>query len=331
MAEALRDLPQSAHPDLLVGFDKADDAGIFKLNDQQALVQTVDFFPPIVDDPYCFGQIAAANALSDVFAMGGRPLTALNIVGFPAGTLDKQVLSDILRGGSDKIEEAGAVVVGGHSILDKELKYGIAVTGIIDPSKIITNSAAQSGDRLFLTKPLGTGIITTGIKRNAVQDQLVRIVTEQMAELNRTASELMIEFDAHAATDVTGYGLLGHAYEMAAASDVSIRLFAEVVPVLPEVQRLASEGMNPGGAAANRSYLEEQVHFADDLDKNLVQALFDPQTSGGLLIAVAPDRADSFRAALREHGLPDCAVGQVISRQYHALIVERISAAHWSI
>lgn len=321
MAEALKDLPQSAHPDLLVGYNKADDAGVYRLNDSTALVQTVDFFPPIVDDPYFFGQIAAANALSDVFAMGGRPLTALNIVGFPAGKMPKQILADILRGGSEKIEEAGAVIVGGHSIKDNELKYGVAVTGIIDPRRIVTNAGVKPGDILFLTKPLGTGIITTGIKRKAVDTALTKRVVEQMAALNQTAAELMLKHGAHAATDVTGYGLLGHAFEMADASGVGFELLADKLPVLPEAIKLAGRGMNPGGANDNRAFLEGRVKIEDDIDPDLVQVMYDPQTSGGLLIAVAPERANHLSTDLSEAGLPSEAIGRAIEAGEVALTV----------
>lgn len=321
MADALRDLPPSVHPNLLVGFNTADDAGIYKLDDQTALVQTVDFFPPIVDDPYFFGQIAAANALSDVYAMGGKPLTALNIVGFPASKMPGKILSDILRGGMEKIEEAGAVIVGGHSIKDNELKYGVAVTGIINPRQIKTNSAAQVGDVLFLTKPLGTGIITTAIKRNAVDPALTDRVVRQMATLNRIPAELMMRFEAHAATDITGFGLLGHAYEMAAGSGTSIRFDAAAVPLLPEAVRLAGEGMNPGGANDNRAFLAGHVRVDGVIDPNLEQVFYDPQTSGGLFIAIPPEKAEAFSAALREQGLPDRAIGQVIAFEGVELIV----------
>jgi len=322
LAEALAGVPHSSHPDLLVGFNKADDAGVYRLNSTQALVQTVDFFPPIVDDPYAFGQIAAANALSDVYAMGGVPLTALNIVGFPAGVMPAAILTDILRGGSDKVEEAGAVVVGGHSIKDKELKYGLAITGVVHPDKVITNSGARVGDLLFLTKPLGTGIIATAIKRNAVDNSLADLLIAQMATLNRVSSQLMVRFEAHAATDITGFGLLGHAFEMATGSGVSIRLFADALPLCPEVMLLAGEGFNPGGANDNRSFLQTHVSIAPGLNRNLEHILFDPQTSGGLLIAVAPQCADEFQSALRDNQLPDAIVGQVTARQNVTLIIE---------
>ena len=321
MAEALKELPQSVHPDLLVGFNHADDAGVFRLSDSLALVQTVDFFPPIVDDPYFFGQIAAANAISDVYAMGGRPLTALNIVGFPVGKMPKEVLTGILKGGNEKIEEAGAVVVGGHSIKDNELKYGVAVTGVVDPKRIVSNGGAREGDVLFLTKPLGTGIITTGIKRNAVDPDLTRRVVDQMAALNRTAAELMLKYGVHAATDITGYGLLGHSFEMAGASAVAFEIFANRLPILEEALALAGQGMNPGGANDNRAFLEGRVQVDSDLDKNLEHVLYDPQTSGGLLIALPPDRAEEFSAALRDHDLPSEAIGRAVKAATVALFV----------
>jgi selenide,water dikinase len=321
LAATLKGLPQSTNPDLLVGFNQADDAGVYRLDDHTALVQTVDFFPPIVDEPYAFGQIAAANALSDVFAMGGRPLTALNIVGFPASTMPGSILADILRGGSDKIEEAGAVVVGGHSIKDNELKYGVAVTGLVDPAKVVTNSGARPGDKLFLTKPLGTGIITTGIKQKIIDPDLARLVVDQMAALNKRAAELMLLHDVHAATDITGFAMLGHALEIAEASAVSLRLFADALPVLPEALRLAGEGVNPGGAGDNRSYIEGKVAFEAGIDPNLQQVLYDPQTSGGLFVAIPADRADEFSRSLEENSLPSAVVGEVLTSGEMPLIV----------
>jgi len=299
------------HPDLLVGYNTADDAGVFRINDRQALVQTVDFFPPIVDDPFDFGRIAAANALSDIYAMGGRPLTALNIVCFPSDDMPIEILSQVLRGGSEKIEEAGAVVVGGHSIKDKELKFGIAATGLIDPTRIITNSHAQVGDRLYLTKPLGTGLITTGIKRNAVGAELAAIVTAQMAQLNKKASELMLRFGAHAATDVTGYGLLGHALEMARASRVTIRIYSERLPLMPEVLKLAEAGMIPGGSKANREYVQSYAAIPETVDENLVLVMFDAQTSGGLLIAIPEGKAELFEQESGKQNVFAQLVGQI--------------------
>ena len=321
MADTLGSLPLSRHTDLLVGFSTADDAGVFRINDHQALVQTVDFFPPIVDDPYDFGRIAAANALSDVWAMGGYPLTALNIVGFPLGTMPAEILTEILRGGIRKVEEAGAVVVGGHSIKDKELKYGLAVTGIVDPGQIITNGGAVVGDKLFLTKPLGTGLVTTGIKRNAVDKKLISLVTEQMATLNRSAAEIMIAHKARAATDITGFGLLGHAFEMAAASSVSIHIYAKRLPLLPQALELAEKKMIPGGANDNREYLADKIQLTDSLDPSLAAVLFDPQTSGGLLIAIPEENADRFGRSLRDSDLPNEIIGTVEPKgEYHVVV-----------
>lgn len=284
-------------------------------------MQTVDFFPPIVDDPYSFGRIAAANALSDVYAMGGTPLTALNIVGFPVGRLPTEILTEILRGGNDKIVEAGAVVVGGHSIKDKELKYGVAVTGIIDTDKVITNAGARPGDILFLTKPLGTGIITTGIKRDKTSKDAAETAIRSMAALNRTAAELMVKFGAHAATDITGFGLLGHAYEMAAASGVTISITASSLPLLPQAVELAAAGMNPGGANDNRDFVKPYARIKSSVEKRLEPLLFDPQTSGGLLIAIPAENAGEFEKALKAAELTSRPVGAVTERAGTPLLV----------
>lgn len=321
MAEVLKPLPQSNHPDLLVGFNKADDAGVFRINDSTALVQTVDFFPPIVDDPYHFGRIAAANALSDVYAMGGKPVTALSIVGFPMN-LPSWVLTEMLRGGNEKIEEAGAVVVGGHSIKDKELKYGVSVTGLIHPDKIITNSSAKAGDWLYLTKPLGTGIITTAIKNDAAKPDLIELVIEQMTQLNKAPAEVMVKHNVNSATDITGFGLLGHAYEMAAGSDVSIKIFSSELPLLPQAMELAKKGMIPGGAAANREYLEGKIKFHNKIDENLEHVLFDPQTSGGLFIAMPESHADAFEKEMTDKKIFFKKIGQVISKSEYPLEIE---------
>jgi selenide,water dikinase len=321
LAEVIRDIPQSSHPNLLVGFNKADDAGVYRINDHQALVQTVDFFPPIVDDPYNFGRIAAANALSDIYAMGGTPVTALNIVGFPSG-MAPAILTDILRGGSEKVEEAGAVVVGGHSIKDKELKYGLAITGLVNPNRIMTNATARPGDKIYLTKPLGTGLITTGIKQNRVSSQLTTIVTRQMAQLNRPAAELMVKVGASAATDITGYGLLGHAYEMATASGVSIRIYTELLPLLPEALQLAEAHMIPGGAVANREFLEGKYIAEKEIEPNLEHVLFDPQTSGGLFIAMPEEVCQQFEQGLEDASVFAQLVGRVEPAGQFPLIIE---------
>ncbi len=321
MAEALATLPQSKHPNLLVGYNKADDAGVYRINETQALVQTVDFFPPIVDDGYNFGRIAAANALSDIYAMGGTPITALSIVGFPSD-LPAWVFTDILRGGNEKIEEAGAVIVGGHSIKDKELKYGLAVTGLIDPNRIVTNSNAHPGDCLYLTKPLGTGLITTGIKREAVSEELTRLVIDQMAQLNRESAELMVKHRASSATDITGYGLMGHAYEMAIGSGVTIRLFSGQLPILPEAINLAAAGMIPGGASANRDFLSlKYVLEKKNLDKNLEHVMFDPQTSGGLFIAMSPGSCEAFESEAGQKKISLWRVGEVLPAKEFPIII----------
>lgn len=286
------------------------------------MVQTVDFFPPIVDDPYQFGQIAAANALSDVYAMGGKPITALNIVGFPLGSLPEDILARILRGGGDKVIEAGAVTVGGHSVKDKELKYGLAVTGLIHPDRIITNSGAKVGDSLYLTKPIGTGIVTTGIKRQLVSAELSELVATQMATLNKAASEIMVRHNGNAATDITGFGLLGHLYEMAVASEVSIEVDSEALPVLKDVVRLAAEGVNPGGAADNRKYLEGAVSIESKLPPGFEHLLYDPQTSGGLLVSIGSNTAADFARELDKAGLPFQPVGRVVARGNHSIIVK---------
>jgi len=322
LAEALADLPTNKHPNLLVGYNKADDAGVYQLSDDLALVQTVDFFPPIVDDPYQFGQIAAANASSDIYAMGGRPLTALNIVGFPSDSMPASVLTEMLRGGGDKVEEAGAVIVGGHSIKDKEIKYGLAITGIVDPGKIVTNAGASSGDSLYLTKPLGTGLISTGIKRNAVDETLAALATRQMTQLNANASAAMVRCGATAATDITGYGLLGHAHEMATASNITIRLNSAELPLMPEVSRLAEAGMIPGGANANRDFLQGRVRIKSSVDGNVEHIMYDPQTSGGLLISIPRDRVRKFEQECKNEKIFAQKIGEIESQIDISVIVE---------
>lgn len=305
-----------------MGFNNADDAGVFQLSDDLALVQTVDFFPPIVDDPYRFGQIAAANALSDIYAMGGRPITALNIVGFPSGNMPSSVLTEMLQGGSNKVEEAGAVVVGGHSIQDKEIKYGLAVTGVVDPRRIITNAGARPGDSLYLTKPLGTGLISTGIKRNAVDENLAVLAMRQMTQLNANASAVMVKCGATSATDITGYGLLGHTFEVASASNVTIRLISDQLPLMPEATRLAEAGMIPGGANANRDFLQGRIRIASSTDSNIEHIMFDPQTSGGLLISIPRDRVQKFEQECKDKEIFVQKIGEVETQIDISVIVE---------
>ncbi len=308
----LKGLPVESSPDLLVGWETSDDAGVIRLRDDLALIQTVDFFTPIVDEPRAFGRIAAANALSDVYAMGGRPLTAMNLVCFPRDKLPKEVLREILLGGIEAVHEAGALLVGGHSVNDPELKYGLSVTGVVHPQRIVTNRGARPGDRLVLTKPLGTGILSTAIKGRLLGKEAEEGVIKWMAALNREASEAMQEVGVSACTDITGFGLLGHALEMASASGVEIRLWASRVPLLPQVLDMARMGMVPGGSFANRKYCERSVIVEGGLDPLLLDCLADAQTSGGLLIAVPEARAGALHQALERRGVPHPEVGLVI-------------------
>lgn len=314
LMQVIRSLPPAVpNPDLLVGLDTSDDAGVYRLHGELALVQTVDFFTPIVDDPYSFGQIAAANAISDIYAMGGTPLTVLNIVAFPITALDKQVLADILRGAADKVREAGATLVGGHSIDDKEPKFGLAVTGLVHPEKIRTNAGARPGDRLVLTKPIGVGILTTSIKKDQLTEAEVERVTAVMAALNKTAAEVMSGYEVHACTDVTGFGLLGHAMEMAKGSRAGLRIYHDRVPLLPRVRELAEKGFVPGGTKNNFAHLQGSVTFPASLDQIGQWILCDAVTSGGLLISVSPGDAASLLEALRTAGVEASCIGEVVA------------------
>jgi selenide, water dikinase len=309
----LRRLPSPSDPNLLVGTNTADDAGVYRLSDDLALVQTVDFFTPVVDDPYWFGAIAAANALSDVYAMGGRPLTALNIVAFPVGTLSLDVLSEILRGGADKVREAGVTLVGGHTIDDTEPKFGLSVTGTVHPGRIVTNAGAQAGDILVLTKPLGSGIATTALKAGTASDQLRDSVIALMATLNRDASEAMLEVGVHAATDVTGFGLLGHLGEMAVGSGLAATVRAGAVPILPEIVEHAQAGTVPGGTRRNLESLAGRLHVDPAVGETLRLILGDAQTSGGLLIACSPGSVADLLAALARRGIAGAVIGSLDS------------------
>ena len=312
LSQVLRNLPAAEHnPNLLVGMDTSDDAGVYRLNDELALVQTVDFFTPIVDDPYSFGQIAAANAISDIYAMGGTPLTALNIVAFPISTLDKHILSEILRGAADKAKEAGVTLVGGHSIDDKEPKFGMAVTGLVHPDRVRTNAGARVGDRLILTKPIGVGILTTSIKKDLLTPQETERVTRVMATLNRKAAEIMSGYDVHACTDVTGFGLLGHALEMAKGSGAVITIHHRDVPILPRVRELAEQGCVPGGTKNNFAHVQNDVTFPEDMDQVDKWILCDAVTSGGLLIAVSGHQAEQLLQELQSAGVEAAIIGEV--------------------
>lgn len=296
-----------------MGIDVSDDAGIYRLTDEIALVQTLDFFTPIVDDPFDFGRIAAANALSDVYAMGGRPLTAMNIVCFPIKDMDKAILRSILQGGLEVIHEAGATMIGGHSIEDPELKYGLSVTGIVHPEKFLTNAGAKPGDFLILTKPLGTGILATALKAGELNEKTTGRITALMVTLNKGAAEATAAVGVNACTDVTGFGLLGHCLEMARASNVGIRINAPKVPFIPEAKTFAAMGLVPGGGYANRKFCANHLEIDPSVDPLLLDIMSDPQTSGGLLISVPQDKAPSLVQELLEKNTPSASIiGEVV-------------------
>ena len=315
-------LPRQTNPNVLVGFDKADDAGVYRLGPSLALVQTVDFFTPIVDDAYTFGEIAAANSLSDIYAMGGTPLSALSIVCYP-GKGDLDTLGQILQGGLEKMQEAGCAVLGGHSVADDEVKFGYAVTGTIDPTRVLANATARPGDALVLTKRLGTGVISTALKKGAASDESVRSATESMKALNRRAGELLnqVSFPAdhpagepgkvHSVTDITGFGLLGHAREMALGSGVTLEIDHTRIEALPGALDCIRGGFLPGGLKNNREFASCSVQVSAGVAAEIETLLYDPQTSGGLLIAAAPDAAKKLEAALRAEGILASIIGRV--------------------
>jgi selenide,water dikinase len=314
LKKVLAGLPPVTDPRVLIGMPAGDDAGVFRLNGDVALVQTVDVFSPSVDDPYVFGQIAAANSVSDVYAMGGRPVTALSIVGFPIRSAPEDVMHQILRGGIDKMGEAGVAVVGGHSINDKEIKAGFAVTGLIDPEKIVSNAGARPGDRLILTKPLGLGVMAFAGQIGRAPTGGPEAAARCMASLNRRASELMVEFGAHASTDVTGFGLMGHLANLASASRVDIEVVWDDVPLLPGVLQCAADGIFPGAVERNRESSGHYVTADEGIEPAMLDLFFDPQTSGGLLIAVSRSSADGLLRRLHEEGVSEAAViGEVLA------------------
>jgi selenide,water dikinase len=305
-----------------VGRETSDDAGVYRLSDDLALVQTLDFITPVVNDPYDFGRIAAANSLSDVYAMGGRPVTAMNVVCFPVKTMDKQILKEILRGGLEKVHESGAALVGGHSVEDPEIKFGLSVTGLVHPQRVLTNAGVQAGDALVLTKPIGTGILATAMKASLISPSAEARAIEVMATLNRTAAEVMAHFPVHGCTDVTGFGLLGHALEMALGSGVTLHLESGSVPLLPEVLDLVQMGMVPAGSFSNRSFCSHQVHAASSVSAELLDILSDAQTSGGLIIALPAQRAPRLVEALQGRGVEDAAViGHAVQRREGAIMI----------
>ena len=290
---------QPADPNLIVGFDTADDAGVYRLRDDLALVQTLDFFTPIVDDPYDYGRIAALNSINDVWAMAGTPITAMAITCFPKKGVDPAILSEIMRGGLETINKYGVTLIGGHSVDNQQIMFGYSVTGIIDPNKVATNSGARAGDVLILTKPIGTGVISTGIKNARADDRVMAASIETMLTPGKYAAEAMREFGVKGATDVTGFALLGHAWEMACASKVTIEIEAKAVPLLEGAVELASEGMLTSGDKTNREYVGADIEIAGSIDPNLLKLLFDPQTAGGMLIAIPEAKAEALLANLR--------------------------------
>lgn len=315
LAQVLCQIPEMKDENLLVGCDSFADAAVYRIRDDLALVQTLDFFTPVVDDPYHFGQIAAANALSDVYAMGANPLTAMNIVCFPSGTLSVDVLGAILKGGADKVLEAGALIVGGHSVEDKEPKYGLAVTGTVHPARLVTNNGAQPGDLLVLTKPIGSGLLVTAVKAEMFSPGDLAAAIRVMGTLNRGAAEAMVAVGVHAATDITGFGLLGHARELALTSGVSLEISFSAVPLLHGALQAAAMGLVPAGAYANREYVAEGLRIRDEkaVGERELDVLCDPQTSGGLLIAVPPEREKKLLEELGRRNVAGAVIGRVLS------------------
>ena len=307
---------------MIVGLDRADDAGVYKLSSELAIVQTVDYITAIVDDPYVFGMIAAANSLSDVYAMGGKPVTAMNIIAFPSDTMDISVMTQVLSGSLAKLNEAGVTLVGGHSVRNSELKYGLSVTGVVHPEQVITKSTARVGDRLILTKPLGTGILTTALKAGLLEAETKVRLIEQMARLNNKAAVAMVDIRVSACTDITGFGLLGHTCEMAENSQVAVEIFVDKVPFIPETLEFARMGLVPEGMYANQEFRLDMVK-SSKIDEDLLSVLYDPQTSGGLIISVPADKAEALLTSIRRGGDEEAAiVGQVVDKpESHIILV----------
>jgi len=301
------------HPDLIVGLEGGDDAAVYRISREQAIIQTVDFFPPVVDDPYDYGAIAAANAMSDVYAMGGEVLLALNVAAFPE-TLPVEVINEILRGGAEKVAEAGGVVAGGHTLTDEEPKYGLCVTGIVHPDSVVTKAGAQAGDALILTKPLGVGLITTALRAQEADPEHVKGAVKSMLRLNRAAAQAMQEVGVHACTDITGFGLLGHGWEMADRSKVGLKISLSALPLLPGALDYAARGFIPGGLVRNRQYIlgNDRAVLPEGLSEEMINLLFCPETSGGLFISVPPDRLTLLQELLTQRGEEHWVIGEVI-------------------
>lgn len=321
MAQVLRQLPKSFDKNLIVGLDTSDDAAVYKIDDDLALIQTLDFFTPIVDDPYMFGQIAAANSLSDVYAMGGEPKLAMNIVCFP-NCLSPYILVEILKGGHDKVKEAGALLIGGHTVEDDEPKYGLSVAGFVPPNKVLTNSNAKAGDVLVLTKPLGIGIINTAIKAGLADEKVYEKAVHTMATLNKYAKEAFDKVEVNSVTDITGFGLLGHALEMAEGSSVTLVIDHKAVPIIEGALEYAQMGLVPGGAYSNRKHIGDKVKFMDNITEDIEDVLYDPQTSGGLLISVPKDNVDLLLENLKATPTEFAVIGEVIEKEDAYIIVK---------
>lgn len=318
----MRDLPQFNDPNLIVGAEGFSDAGVYRLRDDLLIVQSLDFFPPLVDDAFVFGQIAAANSLGDIYAMGAKPLTAMNIVGFPDDKLELEILSDILRGGADRIMHSGAVLIGGHTVRDTEIKYGLSATGVVHPNSLLTNQKAQPGDVLILTKAIGTGFVTTAFKLGRCPDDALQAAVDSMRQLNDVASECAVMAGAHAATDITGFGLAGHANEMAESSGVTVTINLSDVPLLPGAYELAERGNKTRASATNRGFAEGHTRIEGNGDSILLDFAFDAQTSGGLLISVAAEAADKLLRQIQSRGVQAAAiVGEVARRKDVSLVL----------
>jgi selenide,water dikinase len=315
LAQVLRPLQNmfraEDYPELLVGLEVSDDAAVYKINDEVAVIQTLDFFPPVVDDPYDYGAVAAANAMSDVYAMGGEVVLALNICGFPPD-LPPDVITEILRGGAEKVAEAGGILAGGHTLDDKEPKYGLTVMGFVHPNRVLTKAGAQPGDMLILTKPLGVGIITTALKRQVADPNHTAAAVESMKKLNRRAARLSQQVGVHACTDVTGFALLGHAQEMAEKSGAGIRFYLEKLPFLEGARGYAEDGLFPGGTCRNQEHYAPQVRFAPDIPEEMQMLLFTPETSGGLLIAVPSEKLEELTTLFGVEGQEHWVIGEVV-------------------
>jgi selenide, water dikinase len=322
LAQVLSGLPkQPVDPNLIVGFETADDAGVYRLRDDLALVQTLDFFTPIVDDPYDYGRIAALNSINDVWAMAGTPITAMAITCFPKKGVDPAILGEIMRGGLETLNKYGITLIGGHSVDNEQIMFGYSVTGVIDPNKIATNSGARAGDLLILTKPIGTGVISTGIKKAKVSDAIVAASVETMLTAGKYAAEAMQEFGVKGATDVTGFALLGHVWEMARASKVTVEIEARAVPLLEGALKLASEGMLTSGDKTNRDYVGADIEIAGPVDDNLLKLLFDPQTAGGMLISIAESKAETLLATLSRNYPSAQIIGRVRPLSSHSIVI----------